>query len=182
MPCQQPKRPDFQPIPDSQLLVRLKGFLPGMADANKQLGAQMNQVGPAAFSIEHATSDSDSEAGPHIELDLTCGLVDLQDEAAVAAAERAAALGNRATTEASGSSSSASDSSGTSEDDASSPSSSTSSDASSGSEPDSLLQTTGSGCAASCIPRKLPCQQGFGGPSTALPSAKCRTHAAIQML
>ena len=61
-----------------------------MAQANEQLAAQVDQQGIEAFSIEHEQSDSESEPGPRIELDLTCGLVDLQDEVAVAAAEHAA--------------------------------------------------------------------------------------------
>ncbi len=61
-----------------------------MAQANAQLAAQVDQQGIEAFSIEHEQSDGESGPGPRIELDLTCGLVDLQDEVAVAAAEHAA--------------------------------------------------------------------------------------------
>ncbi|KAK9820922.1 hypothetical protein WJX74_008123 [Apatococcus lobatus] len=122
--CQQSKRPDFQPTPDSELLARLKGFLPRMAVAHQQLGAQIDQQGVGPFSIEHEDSDSDSQAGPRIELDLTCGLVDLQDEAAVSAAEHAAAFQGHAAAHVSGSTY-ASESSA---DDAASPPSSNSSD------------------------------------------------------
>ena len=62
-----------------------------MAKANEQLDAEINQQGIAAFSIEHDERCSDSEPGPQIELDLTCGLLDLQDDVAIAAAARAAA-------------------------------------------------------------------------------------------
>ena len=152
-----------------------------MADANKQLGARMSQEGVAAFSIEHENSESECEAGPRIELDLTCGLVDLQDDTAVAAAEQAAAIGDRPTAGASDSSSTC-DSSGASEDDASSPPSSTSSDASSGSEPDSLIQATESGCAARYLPTKSSGQRVAGAHQSAVPSAKRKASAAIQLL
>ena len=89
------QRPDFQQLPASTLLTRLQSFLPGMAKANEQLRSQIEQHGSTAFSIEHdetdRSDDSEPDPSPYIELDLTCGLVDLQDTVALEAAEHAAA-------------------------------------------------------------------------------------------
>ena len=152
-----------------------------MADANKQLGAQISQQGVGAISIEHEDSDSDHQAGPHIELDLTCGLVDLQDEAAVAAAECAGALQARAGPGKSDDTS-ASDTSGASED---GPHSSHSSDMRSGGEPllrDSLIQSADSKSAAVHAPARSLAQQPSHLHSRKVPPSQCRASASIEML
>ena len=178
-------RPAIVHLPESALLARLKGFLPGMAIANQQLGANIQQQGIEAYSLEHEASDSDSEAGPHIEMDLTCGLVDLQDDAAIAAAERAAMAQNADTQ------SDASTSACTSSDDepaAQSCADGNSQDPSTCSAPESkanVQHDSAEDGSAECD-RSVPCRQPATPATVAIrrqgQPAGCVSCAAIQML
>lgn len=55
-----------------------------MHTANAALGAQLRAQPAEKFDIEHLEADG----APHIEMDLACGVMDLKDSAAEAAAER----------------------------------------------------------------------------------------------
>lgn len=82
------RKPDMQaPAPPAVLLGRLQAFLPQLQAAN----AQLEQAPAEALVMEHASDDE--RAGPYVELDLACGLFDLKDETALAAAERSLANG-----------------------------------------------------------------------------------------
>ncbi|KAL1829395.1 hypothetical protein DCAR_0208732 [Daucus carota subsp. sativus] len=78
------KKPAIRPLPKSQVLDKLKDFLPVMSEANKklQLAAMDNTK---VFDIE-SIEDDDS---PHIEMDLMLGVADLNTPEAIAAAESA---------------------------------------------------------------------------------------------
>eukprot|EP00887_Chlorella_sp_A99_P000496 scaffold17.g496.t1 len=87
------RKPDMQaPAPPAVLLGRLQAFLPQLQAAN----AQLEQAPAEALVMEHARRAriaDDERAGPYVELDLACGLFDLKDETALAAAERSLANG-----------------------------------------------------------------------------------------
>jgi hypothetical protein len=69
--------------------------------------------------IHHPSCSEDEREGPYVELDLACGLFDLKDDAALAAAERSLAAGQGVAVEAyDGGSGSSSSSSSDSEDEA----------------------------------------------------------------
>lgn len=78
------KKPAIRPVPKSQVLDKLKDFLPAMSEANKklQLAAMDNTK---VFDIE-SLEDNDSA---HIEMDLMLGVADLNTPEAIAAAESA---------------------------------------------------------------------------------------------
>ncbi|KAL6785385.1 hypothetical protein ACKKBG_A00050 [Auxenochlorella protothecoides x Auxenochlorella symbiontica] len=71
-------KPAIGAVPPSALLSRLQGFLPELAAANSTLH------GEQSVSME-APEGAD---GPVVELDLACGLFDLNNQAAEQAAER----------------------------------------------------------------------------------------------
>ncbi|KAJ9508810.1 hypothetical protein QJQ45_028131 [Haematococcus lacustris] len=100
-------KPQIGPISRSSVLDQVRKFIPSLQAANKALERELEpgcQVRPASdLDIEHVDDD-----GAHIEMDLACGVFDLKDEQAVAAAEQAMA---RAKTEVAQSSSSCSSSS-----------------------------------------------------------------------
>ncbi|XP_074329355.1 uncharacterized protein LOC141666985 [Apium graveolens] len=78
------QKPSIKPVPKSQVLDKLKDFLPVMSEANQklQLAAMDNTK---LFDIE-SLEDNDS---PHIEMDLMLGVADLNTPEAIAAAESA---------------------------------------------------------------------------------------------
>lgn len=78
------KKPTITAVPKSQVLGKLKDFLPVMSEANKklQLAAMDNTK---VFDIE-SLEDDDSA---HIEMDLMLGVADLHTPEAIAAAESA---------------------------------------------------------------------------------------------
>ncbi|KAJ9509823.1 hypothetical protein QJQ45_011567 [Haematococcus lacustris] len=108
-------KPQIGPILRSSVLDQVRKFIPSLQAANKALERELEpgrQVRPASdLDIEHV-----DEGGTHIEMDLACGVFDLKDEQAVAAAEQAMA---RAKTEVVQSNSSCSSSSSSSSDDSS---------------------------------------------------------------
>lgn len=77
-------KPTISSVPKSQILGKLKNFLPVMSEANKrlQLAAMDNSKD---FDIE-ALEDNDST---HIEMDLMLGVADLHTPEAIAAAKSA---------------------------------------------------------------------------------------------
>ncbi|CAH8257842.1 unnamed protein product [Arabidopsis lyrata] len=77
-----PSKPTIAPVPKSQLLGKLKGFLGVMAEANKK-----SEANPEAYNIE-ALTGNESEV---IEMDLMLGVADLNTPEAVSAAEAAIA-------------------------------------------------------------------------------------------
>ncbi|CAD5316919.1 unnamed protein product [Arabidopsis thaliana] len=77
-----PSKPTIAPVPKSQLLGKLKGFLGVMAEANKK-----SEANPEAYNIE-ALTGNESEL---IEMDLMLGVADLNTPEAVSAAEAAIA-------------------------------------------------------------------------------------------
>eukprot|EP00873_Tetraselmis_striata_P044617 jgi/Tetstr1/464881/TSEL_009618.t1 len=76
-------------LPQGSVLDRVKAFLPEMAAANDQLQQAMAVKPAEDFDIEQV----DGSAEKYIEMDLSCGVVDLKDETAVLAAEQAIAAG-----------------------------------------------------------------------------------------
>ncbi|CAL9240300.1 unnamed protein product [Arabidopsis halleri] len=99
-----PSKPTIAPVPKSQLLGKLKGFLGVMAEANKK-----SEANPEAYNIE-ALTGNESEL---IEMDLMLGVADLNTPEAVSAAEAAiAAIGPAAESGDSSSDESDSDSDG----------------------------------------------------------------------
>ena len=85
---QQTSKPDFRPVPSSSMLDRVRSFLPAMQRANAELAQQAAQRPPEELDIEHVP-----EGGPHVEMDLACGILDLKNPAAVARAEAAMQAG-----------------------------------------------------------------------------------------
>lgn len=67
------------------MLARARAFLPALQAANAALDARLQSEPAQSLDIEHL----EAEGAPHIEMDLACGLMDLKDPAAEAAAERA---------------------------------------------------------------------------------------------
>jgi hypothetical protein len=95
-------KPTIAAVTRSSLLSRASHFLPTLQAANMALQRTIDQSGAEAVNIEHvsernggsgATGDSDTDVdGPErIEMDLACGVLDLEDGAAAAAAKAAAA-------------------------------------------------------------------------------------------
>ncbi|PRW33293.1 hypothetical protein C2E21_7933 [Chlorella sorokiniana] len=80
-------KPTIKPVAPSGLLGRLQAFLPALEAANADLQQQLEQHPASEVAMERGSDDE--REGPVVELDLACGLFDLKDEAAVAAAERA---------------------------------------------------------------------------------------------
>lgn len=94
------------------MLARLSAFVPALAAANAQLpAAQPGGVGPASDVVavpvdDEADDENDGDAseddseeagapGPHVSMELACGVVDLLDAKALEAAEKAIANGNQ---------------------------------------------------------------------------------------
>ncbi|KAL4527136.1 hypothetical protein Ndes2526B_g09151 [Nannochloris sp. 'desiccata'] len=75
------KPPISQPQRNGDLLTRLQTFLPQMEEANKNLEVYET-------AAEARFEDPEEDEGPVVELDLACGVFDLKDETAIAAAER----------------------------------------------------------------------------------------------
>ncbi|KAL4419374.1 hypothetical protein ABPG77_002901 [Micractinium sp. CCAP 211/92] len=84
-------KPTIKPVPPSGLLDRLQAFLPTLEAANADLQHQLETGGGEQVAMERGSDDE--REGPYVEMDLACGLFDLKDPAAVAAAE--AAMVNR---------------------------------------------------------------------------------------
>lgn len=76
-------KPDTESMPTSNVLERVKKFLPSLQQANAQLAERLSEQ-PESLDIENV-----EEGAPHIEMDLACGVVDLKDQHAEAAALRA---------------------------------------------------------------------------------------------
>ncbi|KAL1212483.1 hypothetical protein V5N11_034839 [Cardamine amara subsp. amara] len=80
-------KPTIAPVPKSQFLDKVKGFLGVMAEANKKLEQEAAEGNSQAFDIE-ALTGNESEV---IEMDLMLGVADLNTPEAVKAAEAAIA-------------------------------------------------------------------------------------------
>ncbi|KAF5829993.1 hypothetical protein DUNSADRAFT_15187 [Dunaliella salina] len=78
------------PLPHSSVLDRLKQFIPQIQLANQELEQQLQGSNPQEFDIEGV---EEGQEGGYIEMDLTCGLLDLKDADAVRAAEQALVRG-----------------------------------------------------------------------------------------
>ncbi|KIZ02389.1 hypothetical protein MNEG_5573 [Monoraphidium neglectum] len=87
-----PERPNISAVPRSGVLGRLQDFLPKMQAANHQLEQQLQagEVTLGDLDIENVEEGGDA---PVIEMDLACGLFDIKDGSALAAAERALEAG-----------------------------------------------------------------------------------------
>jgi Domain of unknown function (DUF4598) len=85
------ERPDMSCVQRSSLLDQAAAFLPKMAAANDALKSRVATEGPEAVNIEAVREQS----GKHIAMEVACGVVELQNEAAAAAASRAMATGAR---------------------------------------------------------------------------------------
>jgi Domain of unknown function (DUF4598) len=70
------------------VLGRLSSFVPQLAAANAELASALSSRPASDFDVECIEADGE---GPHIEMDLACGVLDLQDEAAQHAAQLAMA-------------------------------------------------------------------------------------------
>ncbi len=79
----EPPWKDAEPLQGSALLGRLQSFLPAMQKANEEL-EQAAAKEPDSCNIESVT-----QGAPHIEMNLACGVLDLKDNNAAAAAQRA---------------------------------------------------------------------------------------------
>ena len=82
----QPPWKDAEPLQGSALLGRLQSFLPAMQKANQELEQA------AAEEQETCNIENVAEGTPHIEMNLACGVLDLKDSSAAAAAQRAVNL------------------------------------------------------------------------------------------
>ncbi|KAG2443052.1 hypothetical protein HYH02_009467 [Chlamydomonas schloesseri] len=80
------ERPAIGPAPRSAMLDQLAAFLPQLAKENEKLEQQLQSRPAAEFDIEAVDEKAE---GPYIEMDLACGVLELRDDAALAAAERA---------------------------------------------------------------------------------------------
>jgi Domain of unknown function (DUF4598) len=85
------ERPDMSCVQRSSLLDQAATFLPKMAAANDALESRVAIEGPEAVNIEAVREQS----GKHIAMEVACGVVELQNEAATAAASRVMATGAR---------------------------------------------------------------------------------------
>ncbi|PSC69276.1 dentin sialophospho isoform B [Micractinium conductrix] len=128
-------KPPIKPVAPSGLLGRLQAFLPSMEAANAELEQRLAAgAAPADMAMERgrcvaasgavavwrafrSDDEAGGEGGPVVQLDLACGLFDLKDAAAVAAAEAALVNGGVAVEAYEGGSSSGSDSDGSGEED-----------------------------------------------------------------
>jgi len=73
----------------SPLLARAAAFLPNLAAANDALAAAVAAgAPPSTFDVEAV-----DEGAPHVAMEVACGVVELGDDAALAAAEAALAAG-----------------------------------------------------------------------------------------
>ena len=79
----QPPWNNAEPLQQSVLLGRLQTFLPAMQKANQEL-EQIAAAEPGACNIEDVAEDE-----AHIEMNLACGVLDLEDQVTAAAAQRA---------------------------------------------------------------------------------------------
>jgi hypothetical protein len=70
------------------VLGRLGAFVPQLAAANESLQAALRSQPASDFDVEAV-----AEGGAHVEMDLACGVLELRDENAEAAAEAALAGG-----------------------------------------------------------------------------------------
>ena len=70
------------------MLGRLQSFLPAMQKANQELEQEIAQD-PEACKLENV-----DDAAPHIEMNLACGVLDLKDSSAAAAAQQATNVGS----------------------------------------------------------------------------------------
>lgn len=100
-----PSKPTIAPVPKSQFLDKLKGFIGVMAEANKKLEQEVAEGNSEAFDIEALTGNETQV----VEMDLALGVADLNTPEAVKAAE-AAIAGNGLAAESGDSSSDESDS------------------------------------------------------------------------
>ncbi|WZY76633.1 uncharacterized protein C12orf45 homolog [Brassica rapa] len=82
-----PSKPTIAPVPKSEFLDKVKGFLGVMAEANKKLEQETEEGNSEAFDIE-ALTGNESQV---IEMDLMLGVADLNTPEAVSAAEAAIA-------------------------------------------------------------------------------------------
>ena len=82
-----PSKPTIAPVPKSEFLDKLKGFLGVMAEANKKLEQEAEEGNSEAFDLEALTGDESQV----IEMDLMLGVADLNTPEAVRAAEAAIA-------------------------------------------------------------------------------------------
>ncbi|CAH8337402.1 unnamed protein product [Eruca vesicaria subsp. sativa] len=82
-----PSKPTIAPLPKSEFLDKVKGFLGVMAEANKKLEKETEEGNSEAFDIE-ALTGNESQV---IEMDLMLGVADLNTPEAVKAAEAAIA-------------------------------------------------------------------------------------------
>ncbi|KAK6942934.1 NOP protein chaperone 1 [Dillenia turbinata] len=80
-------KPLNNPVPQSQVMGRVKDFLGVMAEANKRLELDAKENSGKSYDIEELTGN-ESE---YIEMDLMLGVADLHTPEAVAAAEAAIA-------------------------------------------------------------------------------------------
>ena len=82
-----PSKPTIIPLPKSEFLDKVKGFLGIMAEANKKLEQETEEGNSEVFDIE-ALTGNESQV---IEMDLMLGVADLNTPEAVNAAEAAIA-------------------------------------------------------------------------------------------
>ena len=83
-----PSKPTIAPVPKSEFLDKLKGFLGVMAEANKKLEQEAEEGNSEAFDLEALTGDESQV----IEMDLMLGVADLKTPEALKAAEAAIAV------------------------------------------------------------------------------------------
>jgi hypothetical protein len=93
-PRQANRRPQTSKVPESSVLAHLRTFLPQMQSANEMLSqhpASEPAVSISNMQEEPAQLEQDTEDGTlqHIQMDIACGVVDLNDAAALQAAEDA---------------------------------------------------------------------------------------------
>lgn len=88
------KRPAITRPPPSAVLDRLKAFLPQMATANQELEAHLHTHPDEAgndriFAEGEDVEDGKQPEGPYVEMNLGCGVLDIQDQAGLDAAQAA---------------------------------------------------------------------------------------------
>jgi len=83
------EKPDMSvmPMPPSELMSRVRDFLPQMEAANAKLALEMQSQPADKFDVE-VLGERDAQ---HVEMDIACGVLDLKDDAALEAAEAAIA-------------------------------------------------------------------------------------------